>query len=179
MCRTQYHLLIREIPCRFEHQQAAGEDAARPLLGGSSPSAAPLSPQQPPPSKLWDRRAALAAASTRGGDPASSPFLVGPPASHSVHWTSQPSPVKPTPPAASARNASRLQRTFHRPEAGLGRSPYVADESSRMRQQTPASVAASRASTYQYEEPAPTSSDNLRVRSFFRYSCVGLLTNEL
>lgn len=68
------------------------------------------------------------------------------------------------PPAASARNASRLQRTFHRPEAGIGRSPFEAAESSRLRQHTPASVADSRASTYQYSEPAPTSSDNLKVR---------------
>ena len=147
---------------RFEQQQPAGEDASRPLLSASSPSAAPPSPQQPAPAaaaKLWDRRAAMAAASARG-ETGTSPFLVGPPASHSVHWSSQSSPVKPTPPTAGARNASRLQRTFHRPEAGLGRSPFEAAEGSRLRQQAPASAALS---TYQYSEPAPTSSDNLKV----------------
>ncbi|KAK9915787.1 hypothetical protein WJX75_004111 [Coccomyxa subellipsoidea] len=84
-------------------------------------------------------------------------------ATYKLARSSQASPVKPTPPAASARNASRLHRTFHRPEAGIGRSPFEAAESSRMRQHTPSSVADSRASTYQYSEQAPTSSDNLKV----------------
>ncbi|BDA44416.1 probable Kinesin-like protein KIN-12E [Coccomyxa sp. Obi] len=147
---------------RFEQQQRAADDASRPLLSNSSPSVAPPSPQQPPPAaaaKLWDRRAAAASSSR---EVESSPFLVGPPASHSVHWTSQPSPVKPTPPAASARNPSRLQRTFHRPEAGLGRSPYDAGEGSRLRQQPPSAAAESR-HAYQYSEHASTSSDNLKV----------------
>ncbi|CAL8470378.1 g9920 [Coccomyxa elongata] len=146
---------------RFEQQQRAANDAGRPQLSKSSPSAAPPSPQQPPPAaaaKLWDRRAAASSSK----EIESSPVLVGPPASHSVHWTSQPSPVKPTPPAASARNPSRLQRTFHRPEAGLGRSPYDAGEGSRLRQQPPAAAAES-LHAYQYSEPAPTSSDNLKV----------------
>ena len=148
--------------CRFEQQQQqATDDAGRPHLSSSSPSAAPPSPQQPPlaaGAKLWDRRAAASCSR----EMESSPFLVGPPASHSVHWTSQPSPVKPTPPAASARNPSRLQRSFHRPEAGLGRSPYDAGEGPRLRQQPPAAAAESR-HAFQYAEPAPTSSDNLKV----------------
>ena len=79
---------------RFERQQQrSSEDAARPLLGANSPgndaasvAVAPLdSDAGKGPllagTKLWEQRSRAPP-----GGISSSPLLVGPPASHSLHW---------------------------------------------------------------------------------------------